>query len=200
MGGNSFIFQSYNMTIFRPRLRFLNCLFPFRGTTSWTLAGKEKAQILIRQMGKNVYINLTQLILITLFRASILFRPLLSHHQGVVQKHCVLALKNILFLLSKTWCSWAQKIVFLRSKTFCSYAQLRSKHVSQKHCVPVLKNTVFLRSTALKNMVFLSSKHCFHALKDIVFLHSKHYVPKVNCAQKHDVPALKHNVLLRSKR
>jgi hypothetical protein len=54
VGGDPFIFQSYNVTIFQPRLRFLNCLFPFSCTTSWTFARKEMAQILIRQMGKNI--------------------------------------------------------------------------------------------------------------------------------------------------
>ena len=52
--GDPLILQSYNITIPRPRLHFLNCLFPFRGTTSWTIVRKENAQKLIRQMGKNI--------------------------------------------------------------------------------------------------------------------------------------------------
>ena len=151
--GDTFIFQSHNMTIFRQRVHFLNCLFPFRGTTNWTFVRKEKTQILLRQMGKNTISfnnNIQGIDIVSTpyesfseSSSKILcscaqkrFVPTLN----CAQKHDALVLKIVLFLSSTA----LKNVMFLRSnhcvpalKTFCSCAQ--------KHCVPALKNTVFLR-------------------------------------------------------
>ena len=114
----------------------------------------------------------------------------MSHPEGVAQKHCVPALKNMTFLRSKSVFQ-RSKTLFLCSKTWCSCAP--------KHCVPALKNWMFLPSKhdvpALQNTVFLRSKTGCSCPQNMMFLRSK----ICSCAQKHDVPALKNMMFLRSK-